>query len=207
MSSIVEVVKKAREQAKKRNFTQTFDLIVNTKGIDLKKPENRFEDVVFLPEGRGKEAKIAIFSDEVKGIEGCDIIKSSQIEAIGRNKREARKLANSYDFFFADPKLMPVVGRHLGQILGPRGKMPKPLVGDVKKLVSSYKNAVRIVLKKNPVIQTIVGTEDMKDESVAKNVKFVLDAIMKKLPQGKNNVRSVYLKLTMGKPVKVDVTW
>ncbi len=206
MPEIVDFVKKVRESSKKRNFTQTFDLIINVKGIDLKKPENRFEEIIFLPAGRGsKPAKIAIFSDEIKSLDGVEIIKSSQIEALGKNKREARKFINKIDFFFAEPKLMPVVGRWLGQLLGPRGKMPKPLVGDVEKLVNSYRNAVRVVLKKGPVIHTIVGTEDMNDEDVAKNIAAVMEAVLKKLPQGKNNLRSVYLKLTMGHPVKLEV--
>lgn len=203
MPEIIEYVKKAREASKKRNFTQTFDLIINLQNIDITKPENRIDDFLVLPEGRGKEASITIFSDSVKEMKDCKVLKGSQIETLGKNKRELRKLIRTTDFFFADPKLMPVVGRYLGQFLGPTGKMPKPLVGDIKKVIA-HKNAVKIILKKAPIIQTIVGTEDMPDEKIAKNVQAVLSFVLKKLPRGKFNIKSILLKLTMGKPVKVE---
>jgi len=203
MPEIKEFVKKVRENSKKRNFTQSFDLIINLQYIDLEKPEHKIDDFVILPAGRGKQAKIAIFSDIIKEVKDCQIIRSNEIEIIGRNKREVRKLANKTDFFLADPKLMPVVGRHLGQILGPRQKMPKPITGDIEKIINSYKNAVRIIIKKSPSVQTLVGTEDMSDEKIAKNIEAVLNFVRKKLPRGNENIKSVLLKLTMGKPIKM----
>ena len=184
MPEMVEYVKKAREASKKRNFTQTFDLIINLQNIDITKPENRIDDFLVLPEGRGKEATITIFSDSVKEIKDCKVLKGSQIETLAKNKRELRKLIRATDFFFADPKLMPVIGKHLGQFLGPTGKMPKPLVGDVEKIVTTHRNAVKIVLKKTPIIQTIVGTEDMPDKKIAKNIQAVLSFVLKKLQEG-----------------------
>ncbi len=197
-----EAIKKVRESSKKRNFVQSVELIVNLKDLDLKKPENRMNEVVFLPKGRGKEAKVVLFSDSIKEAE-CEILSSKEIELLAKNKREAKKLANKTDFFLAEPVLMPVVGRYLGIVLGPRGKMPKVVSGDVNAMVRSLKNSVRIKVKDNPTVQCMIGTEGMGDEELAENALAVLKFLEEKLPKGRKNVRNVLVKFTMSKPVKV----
>lgn len=198
---IIEGIKKLRE-SKKRNFLQSFDLIVNLKNINIKKPENKINEIVELPNGRGKPAKIAIFSDSLKD-ENLRIITSEEIERLGKNKRELKKLAKKIDFFLSEPKLMPVVGKNLGMILAPRGKMPTILTGDVSALVKRLTNSVRVRIKDSPVIQCIVGSEDMEDEKIAENVEAVIKFLEKRLPKGKNNIESVLLKLTMSRPIRV----
>lgn len=201
---IVEKIKKLRNNSKKRNFAQTFDLIVNLKDFDVRSPEGRINEDLFLPHGKGKQAKIVIFSNIYKQEEvGTKVIGEKEIIELGKNKREAKKLANKTDFFFAEPQLMPLIGRHLGIVLGPRGKMPKVIAGDVKKLVESYKKAVRVRVKNNPVIQIPVGNEQMKDEEVAENIAYALEVIQKILPKGRQNIKNVLLKLTMSKPIRL----
>ena len=163
MTEVLEAIKKAREVSKKRNFEQSFDLIVNLRAIDTKKPENRINEVVELPYGIGKDVEIVVFSDEIKDLDGAEVISSKEIEEIAKNKRLAKKLAKNVDFFVADPKLMPIVAKNLGKFLAPRGKTPKPIVGDVRKMVESLKKSVRIRIKDAPVIQCPVGVESMKD--------------------------------------------
>ncbi len=203
-AKIIEKIKELRKNAKKRNFVQTFDLIVNLKDIDMKSPEARINEDVFLPHGKGKDASIVIFSNSHKEEDvGVPVYTEAEIIQLGKNKREAKKLARKTDFFFAEPQLMPLIGRHLGVVLGPRGKMPKVIAGDVKKMIESYKKAVRIRLKNNPVIQIPVGKEDMDDEKVAENIMHALEAIEKLLPKGSQNIKNVLLKLTMSKPVEL----
>ncbi len=201
--SVLEAVKKAREVAKKRNFSQTFDLIVNLKFIDLKKPENRINEILFLPKGRGKNAKIVVFSDSIKDPE-IKVYKSSDIERLGTNKRALKKLVKETDFFLAEPKLMPIVGKNLGRVLAPRGKMPTVIAGDVKQMIKRYENSVRLKVKDSPVVQCMVGTEGMKDEDVSENIRAVLEFLEKRLPKGRNSIGEVMIKLTMGKPVKIQ---
>jgi large subunit ribosomal protein L1 len=205
MTEILEAIKKAREVSKKRNFEQTFDLIVNLRAIDTRKPENRINEIVELPYGTGKEIKVVVFSDEIKELEGAEIINSKEIEEIAKNKRLAKKLAKNTDFFVSDPKLMPIVAKNLGKFLAPRGKTPKPIVGDVKKMVESLKKSVRLRIKDAPVIQCTVGTESMKDEEVEANIIKILKFLEERLPKGKANIKNIVIKLTMGKPVKVEV--
>ena len=201
---ILAAIKELREKAKKRNFVQSFDLIVNLKEINLKKPENRFSEELFLPHGRGKEAKVVLFSDTIRDA-NCEILTSDDIRELGKNKRAAKKLARKTDFFLAEPKLMPLIGKMLGQFLAPRGKMPKIVTEDAKTLVEKYKKAVRIKVKESPVVQCIVGNEKMKDEEIAENIKAVLKFLENKLPKGKNNIQNVLVKLTMSAPVKIEV--
>lgn len=201
----VERIKEVKEKSKKRNFSQRYDLIINLKDLDLKKTENKIDEFFVLPKSSGKEASVTLFSDSSKKIEGCRIIKSSEIEELGRKKKEVKKLINQSDFFLAELKLMPVVGKHLGKFLAPVGKMPKPVVGDTEKMIKDSRNSVRITVNKQPIIHTIVGSEKMDDKDVEENIRTLLNFLKSKLPRGKNNIKNVYLKLTMGHPVKIEV--
>jgi len=202
--ALLEAIKKVRETAKKRNFVQTFDLIINLKGIDVKKPENRINEDVELPHGRGKDAKIVVFSDSFKNLE-CTVIGSKEIEKLGKDKRSAKKLARNTDFFLAEPQLMPLIGRSLGKILAPRGKMPRVIKGEPEKMVEKYKKCVRIRIKDAPTVQCIIGKEDMEDEKIAENAMEVINFLISKLPKGVVNIKNILIKLTMSKPVKVEV--
>ncbi|MEM5879288.1 MAG: 50S ribosomal protein L1 [Candidatus Aenigmatarchaeota archaeon] len=201
---ILKAIGELRNSSKKRGFSQTFDLIVSLKEFDIKKTENKFTEDVILPYGRGEDAKIVVFSDTIKDLD-CEILRSGDIERYSKNKREAKTLVKNTDFFFAEPKLMVLVGKAFGQFMGPKGKLPKIITGDIEKIVKDYKKAVRIRIKDAPVIQCAVGRENMKDEEVAENVEAVLKAIQAKLPRGIQNIKTVWLKFTMGKPVKVEV--
>jgi large subunit ribosomal protein L1 len=201
--TILENIKKVRE-SKKRNFNQTFDLIINLKELDLKKAENKIDEHFTLPKGSGKEASITLFSDSAKKIEGCKIIKGGEIESLGKKKKDLKKVIKETDFFLSEPKLMPVVGKHLGKYLAPRGMMPKPVAGDVNKVIEGTKKSVKIKFDKQPIIHTIVGSEKMDDKDIEENIKALLTFLQKKLPRGKNNIKSVYLKTTMGHPIKIE---
>ena len=208
---LVEAVKEAKARAKPRNFTQTVEMAVNLKDIDLRKPENRFKLEVVLPHGRGKEPKIAVIADgavaEAAKKLGLDVISGEQLEEIAKSPREARKLAKRYDFFIAAAPLMPKIGKYLGRYLGPRNKMPQvvpPTMTNLEPIVNKLKRTVRIQLKNNPVVHAPIGTEDMDDEKLAENAEAVLNAIINKLERGENQVKSVYVKTTMGPAVKVE---
>ncbi len=208
---LVEAVKEAKARAKPRNFTQTVEMAVNLKDIDLKKPENRFKLEVVLPHGRGKEPKIAVIADgavaEAAKKLGLDVISGEQLEELAKSPREARKLAKKYDFFIAAAPLMPKIGRYLGRYLGPRNKMPQvvpPTMTNLEPIIARLKRTVRIQLKNNPVVHAPIGTENMEDEKLAENAEAVLNAVINKLERGENQVKSVYVKTTMGPAVKVE---
>ncbi|MHA1873782.1 MAG: 50S ribosomal protein L1 [Candidatus Heimdallarchaeaceae archaeon] len=204
---IVEAVKKARD-TKKRNFKQTFDLAINLKNIDLKKPENRFKTEVKLPHGLGKETKIGIIVDsllpQTNNIENIIVIKKDQLEILGKNKREAKKIVNQCKYFLAEAPLMPLVGKFLGPVLAPRNLMPLPIPpnANLGAMINEKRNVLKIQLKDSPTIHIPVGTEDMDDQKIAENIDAVIKNIISVLPKGKQQIKDVCLKLTMGKTVR-----
>ena len=183
---VLEAVKEAKEQSKPRNFTQSVDMIVNIRDLDVKKPENRFNEEVTLPNGRGKEVKIGVIAD-------------------GELIVQAKKAANSVDFFIAQADMMPLVGRFLGPILGPRNKMPKPVPASIKldPLLERLQSTVKVGIKQQPAIQIIVGSQDMSDEDLAENIETVLTVLDRHLDKGRNKIKSMFIKTTMGPIVRV----
>jgi len=202
---ILGTVKALRESSEKRNFSQTYDFIANLKELDLRKPENKIDDSFPLPHGRGKDAHVVLFTDTYKAVDGAEVIGSQEIMQLAGNKRAARKLANDADFLFGEPKVMPLVGKSLGTILGPRGKVPKILAGDPKTLVEVSRRSTRVRVKDTPVIQCTVGTDKMSDEQVADNIEALVKFLEHRLPRGRANIAKMQLKLTMGKPVRLEV--
>lgn len=207
---IVEAVKKAKEESKPRNFTQSIDVVINIKDLDVKKPENRFDEEVFLPNGRGKGIKIAVIADGELAISAKDagadlVITKEELQEMGKDRKQAKKMANEYTFFVAQADMMPQVGRFLGPVLGPRKKMPKPVPATVKPdpILERLSNTVKVRIKDQPVIQAIVGSQDMDDELIADNVEAVLGVLDRNLEKGRNQIKSMYIKTTMGPVARV----
>ena len=120
-------------------------------------------------------------------------------------KKKQKKIAETYKFFIAEAPLMPIVGRVLGSTLGPRGRMPTPLIptSNVGDYIERHRKMILVRLRGQPVIQCSVGNESSPDEQIAENVQTTLRSIERKLKRGDKNIRSVYLKTTMGSPAKV----
>jgi len=206
----VGAVKKALEESnnKKRKFTQSVDMVINLKDVDLSKPDNRIDEEIELPE-RGKEAKVGVFAGgemaaRAKSVADI-VIKPEEIKELSEDKKKAKEIARNYDFFVAEAPLMPSIGRSLGRIFAPRGKMPKPVPpnADIESIIKKLKRSVRIRSKDKPTFHSYVGREDMPPEKIAENIKTILDRIESKLERGKANIRSVYVKTTMGKSIRV----
>lgn len=207
---VLEAVKEAKEQSKPRNFTQSVDMIVNIRDLDVKKPENRFNEEVTLPNGRGKEVKIGVIADGELIVQAKDagvalVINKADLEALGKDRKAAKKAANSVDFFIAQADMMPLVGRFLGPILGPRNKMPKPVPASIKldPLLERLQSTVKVGIKQQPAIQIIVGSQDMSDEDLAENIETVLTVLDRHLDKGRNQIKSMFIKTTMGPIVRV----
>ena len=193
---VLEAVKEAKEQSKPRNFTQSVDMIVNIRDLDVKKPENRFNEEVTLPNGRGKEVKIGVIADGELIVQAKDagvalVINKADLEELGKDRKAAKKAANS--------------GRFLGPILGPRNKMPKPVPASIKldPLLERLQSTVKVGIKQQPAIQIIVGSQDMSDEDLAENIETVLTVLDRHLDKGRNQIKSMFIKTTMGPIVRV----
>lgn len=203
---IVEAVEKVLEESKKsdRKFKQQIDLVVNLKNLDLNVPKNRIEEEIILPKGRGIESKIALFaSGELaeKSKNNVDLlIKPEEIEDYSSDMKVFKKVADSHNFFIAEAPLMPTIGKTLGTVLGPRGKMPKPVApnADIAGLVKNLRNTIKLRSKSNKTFHTIAGTEDMASEDIANNISAIVKRLEDKLERGRMNIGSIYIKTTMG---------
>ena len=207
---ILEAVKKAKEDSKPRNFTQSIDVVITIKDLDVKKPENRRDEEVFLPNGRGKDVKVAFIAEGELALQaknaGADmVITKEDLEKLGKNRKEAKKIANNHDFFVAQADFMPLVGRFLGPVLGPRKKMPKPVPATAKAepIMEKLKGTAKVRIKDQPVIQALVGAQDMDDELIAENIEAVLDILDRKLEKGRSQIKAMYIKTTMGPVARV----
>jgi len=211
---VISNLKKLKEKPSQRKFTQSVDLIVNLKDIDLKKPEQSLNLYSTLHFGKGKKVKVCgLVGPELlpQAKEVLDAAISVDDFSKYENKKEAKKLATTYDFFIAQATIMPKLATVFGRVFGPKGKMPNPKAGcvvppnaNLKPLYERLQKTVRLQTKNDPIVQTMVGNEKQSEEEIADNVMTIYEALVHTLPGGKNNIKSVLLKLTMGKPLRVE---
>ena len=212
--TVLKALKELRESQKKRNFSQGVDLIINLKNLDLKKPENHIELYIPLAHGKGKKNKVCALvgpelrDDAEKVCDGC--IAEKDFETQAKDNRKLKRLADEYEFFIAQANIMPKVATAFGRVFGPRRKMPNPKAGcivppkiNLVPLVEKLQKTVKAVAKERPLIQVSVGNEAMDDEKITENAMAVYSQVYGRLPLEKNNIKSVYLKFTMGKPKQV----
>ena len=203
--SILTAVREAKKSTKKRKFSQTIDLIVNLKDIELKKPENRINELVELPHPPKPKIKFIVFAGGDLALRakkaGADrVLMREDIERLASDKKGAKKLIEDTDFFLAETSLMATVGKILGPILGPRGKMPTPVppTAPIDAIINRHKTSVRIRIREQPNTQIGIGTEEMSDEMLTDNIQAVVSLLERKLPRGSRNIQSVSVKTTMG---------
>lgn len=199
----------AESKARERKFAQTVDLAINLKNVDLSVPKNRIEEDVPLPHGRGKGVKVAIFASgdlAAKARNVADtVITPEQINELSGDKKRFKRLVNDHAFFLAEAPLMPTIGKTLGVVLGPRGKMPRPVPPaiDPRAMVENLRRTVRVRSKDRRTFHVTVGSEDLGAEKISDNVELILKRVEAKLEQGRNNIQSVFVKTTMGPSARV----
>jgi len=207
----VEFVQKVLDESKKldRKFKQNIDLVINLKNVDLNEAKNRIDEEIILPHGKGKDAKVALFASGELAFKSKGkvelIIKPEEIEDLAKDKKKFKKIADEHDFFIAEAGLMPVIGKTLGVVLGPRGKMPKPVPqqADVTGLVKNMRKTIRLRSKANKTFHTIAGKEEMDKEKIAENIDTIIKRLESKLERGKMNIHSIHIKTTMGPSIRM----
>jgi len=209
-------IKQVKEASQKRNFKQNIDLIFNLKDLNLKKNDEQVDLFASLHYNSGKKIKIcALVGPELKeeASKNCDLtIAQEDFPKYAKDKKAAKKLAKQYDFFIAQANIMPQAAQTFGKVFGVRGKMPNPKAGcvvppkaNLKSLVEKLKKTVRIIAKIQPLIQVPVGSEDMTEAELADNIMTVYNQLIQHLPNEKNNIKSMFLKTTMGPCFMLDL--
>lgn len=206
-ASLEDLTKFLEENKGKRKFRQTVEIALNFKDIDFSKQDNRLNLDIALPNGKGKARSIALFSNERNMIESArksniQVIEGAEIEAISKDQK---RLSSLLDYeLLAQASLMPQIARFMGQFLGPRNRMPKAVMPgtNIEGMVKEMGRSVSIKSKGKylPTVHSVVGTEDMEPSKIYENISEIVKAVGGKM--GQNNIRSVYVKLTMSKPMR-----
>jgi len=208
---IQEALKELRSNSRKRNFNQSVELIINLRDVDVKAPEGRIQEVIELPCPISKNVSICVLATGDMALRarkaGADIVlQREDIDNLANDKKKQREIAKKADFFIAEAPLMPLVGRVLGPILGPRGKMPTPLppTANIEDAIERHRKMTGVRIRGQPIIQSRIGTEDMTDEELIDNAQTVIRRVEGRLKRGTENIRSICLKTTMGPPIRLN---
>ncbi len=189
-------------------FDETIEISMNL-GVDPRHADQMVRGVVNLPNGTGRDVRVAVFArgdkaDEAKAA-GADVVGAEELVEI------VQKGEINFDRCIATPDMMPLVGR-LGKVLGPRGMMPNPKVGtvttDVAGAVKASKGgAVEFRVEKAGIVHGGVGKVSFEVKALEENVRAFADAVNKARPTGAKGiyVKRVALSSTMGPGLKLDV--
>ena len=206
-TQLTEMVKEAKTATKQKKFKQSIELIINFKDIDVKKGF-ALNEVIQLPK-TSSPATVCVMAtgdmgQKAKQANADAVIGTEELDKFATNKRESRKFINKYDFFLADTQVMPVVGKTLGQLLGPRGKMPTPVPfnAPIESFLQRFRTSIKVRTRASLSVSCKIGDESMEDADLAVNAHAVLSAVEKKLPNGERNMKRIMVKTTMGKPIK-----
>ena len=209
-SQLVEVIKQAKENDKDRKFKQSVEMIMVFKDVDVKKGF-AINETVQLPKKTTKPSSVCIMASgdmgtKAKNAKADLVMDENELTKLSADKKKSKKLINKYDFFLADTKLMQTVGKKLGQLLGPRGKMPTPVPfnAPIESFLERFRTSVKIKAKGSLSMSCRIGEESMDDADLAANANAVATAIEKILPNGSKNVKKIMFKTTMGKAIKTE---
>jgi large subunit ribosomal protein L1 len=207
---ILDAVRQALEKSPQRKFSESVDLAINLKNLDMNQPQNRIDEEIILPNGVGRPIKIAVFAkgetaQRAKGAGADYVFDPEEIAVLGEDKTRAKNLADEVNFFIAEAAYMPVIGKTLGQVLGPRGKMPIPLTSDkdIVQIINKSRNSIKVRSKDKMTFHISVGKKEMDPQKLSENIAAVLNRIEHRYERGLYNVKSIYVKSTMGPSVRV----
>ena len=208
---INQAIKDAIANAPERKFVESVDISFTIKDVDLKNPNNRIKEEVRLPSGRGKEMKIAMFAAGEAATKaksaGITVFTPQEIEEFGSKKGKAKKMANSFDFFLSEVPHMGLIGRYLGVVLGPRGKMPRPVPPtlDPSVIAAGLKSTVVVKSGDRMTFHAAIGTAKQSQEELAANAMEIYNRVISKLERGVGNIRSLFIKTSMGPAQRIEV--
>jgi large subunit ribosomal protein L1 len=188
-------------------FDESIEVHIRT-GLNVRHADEQLRGTIALPNGLGKDVKVAVFAqgDKAKEAEaaGADVVGAQDL---------AKRIQDGFDDFdvaIATPDLMSVVGQ-LGRILGPSGKMPNPKVGtvtmDVGKAVEESKSGkVEYRTDRTAIVHLVIGKASFEDKTLLENYAAVIDELVRAKPAAAKGryLRSITLASTMGPGVKID---
>ena len=215
------VLKMEGKKDRKRKFDETIDLIINVRDVDIKNPNNRIDQEILLPhgiEGNKRMERVCFIAKDdmelqLKGL-GYAVINPETLDDLQKRSNKEKKLvAKKYEYFVARGDLMRNLAKVLARYLGQQGKMPRPQPKgfgvikpneNIEEFVARLNRIIKVEMKKSLLMQLKVGKKSQSPEDLMTNIESVLHFIETKLPNGYNNIKSIFVKTSMGKPVRVS---
>jgi large subunit ribosomal protein L1 len=194
-------------ELKRAKFDESVELHVRT-GLNVRHADEQLRGTVALPNGLGKDVKIAVFAQGDKAREaeeaGADFVGGEDLA------KRVQDGFTDFDVAIATPDMMPIVGR-LGRVLGPQGKMPNPKVGtvttDVRKAVEESKaGKVEYRTDRNAIVHLVIGKTSFEHRALLENYAAIIDELVRAKPSAAKGryLRSITVASTMGPGIKVD---
>ncbi len=211
------VRKKEGKKDKVRKFEESVDIIINVKDLDFKIPTNRIDEEHIMPHPIRKKPLTPCFfvnKDLEMAVKkaGYKTINNEELNELAKKpNKDKKQVVKKYDYFIAEAPAMIGVAKVLGRFLGARGKMikPRPKGFGIIQPSENIDNVLGILDKvfflrmKQPLVQFSIGKVDLPIEKMMENFNSVLHRLEQSFPNGQGNIRSIYIKTTMGEPVKV----
>ena len=205
--SLDEAVNLVKNNASAK-FDETIDIAINL-GVDPKHADQMVRGVISLPNGNGKEMKVAVFAKDIKAEEakvaGADVVGAEDLAD------DMQKGNLDYDRVVSTPDMMGIVGR-IGKILGPKGLMPNPKLGtvtaDVKAAVEAAKSGqIQYRAEKTGIVQAGIGKISFGSDKLIENVNSFIEAIKKARPTGAKGIfiKKISISSTMGVGIYIDI--
>jgi large subunit ribosomal protein L1 len=202
----VEAIQLVKE-LKRAKFDESVEVHVRT-GLNVRHADEQLRGTIALPNGLGKDVKIAVFAKGDKAREaeeaGADVVGADDLA------KRIEEGFTDFDVAIATPDMMPVVGR-LGRILGPQGKMPNPKVGTVtmdvaKAVVESKSGKVEYRTDRTAIVHLNIGKTSFDERALLENYAAVIEELVRAKPSAAKGryLRTVTIASTMGPGIKVD---
>ena len=207
---IEEVLNAIKEASKNRKFKQSVDLVITLKKTSPK--ENIQIDTLISPPNPVKTSKVCALVDKDMYMRAKAVFDNTinREDFDKYDKKKIKKLSREYDFFVGEAGIMPQIAAKFGKQLTGIGKMPNPKTNTVinpetkiEELNENLRRSFRISNKKNLAVSVKIGDADWDNSKLIENLKYVQNTLIKLLPSGESNIRKIYLKTTMGKPVSI----
>lgn len=205
-SSVRDVLKGAEE--KKRNFNETVELQIGLKNYDPQR-DKRFSGTVRLPHVPRPRMSLCILADAADvdraKLISLDFMTVDDLKKLNKNKKLVKKLAKKYDAFLSSDALIKQIPRLLGPGLSKAGKFPSPVshAEDLEKKVTDVKSTIKFQLKKVLCLGVAIGHVQMTEDQLTSNIMLAVNFLVSLLKKNWQNVKSLHIKSTMGKPQRL----
>lgn len=207
-ATLHELLATANDADKKRNFVETVELQIGLKNYDPQR-DKRFSGTIRLPNTPRPKLRVCILGDEIhcdqaKAL-GIDFRSADDLKKLNKGKKEVKKLAQSYDIFLASDAIIKQIPRLLGPGLNKAGKFPAPInhADDMGEKIAEAKATIKFQLKKVLCLGVAIGHVGMTEDELVANTMLSINFLVSLLKKNWQNVKSLFVKSTMGKPTRI----